>query len=683
MQEQIRRLSTFDDSRLAEYLSTEPLNVLHTLKLYLDDKYYNTDADSGLTDQQYDMLKDILTQRDPDYKVPVGARIRQSENRAKLPFWLGSMDKMMASSVRFLFFKEQEKILSQDFKNKEEMRDAIDDLWLGLSESEQKEYQNIADKELQKELNAWISKNPSDDYVVEYKLDGVSCLLVINKGKIKLYTRGDGVIGADISYLAQYFDSIPRNKDLTITVRGELIMKNDVFEKKYAKEYANPRNMVAGRIGGKTVRKGLSDIEFIAYEIVGDEEMPQPSEQLCILESQGFKVVYSKTMKKPTVKSLTETYKKFKETSDYQIDGVIVQQNSKYFRNKSGNPKYAFAFKVRSDDNMVNVEVSDVEWNVSQWGFLKPIVKFKPTLLNGVTIRKATAHNAKYILENNIGKGAIIRVTRSGDVIPYIAEVISAADEVGMPNSEYHWNETGVNIYTKDQKGIMDIKTISNFFSKMCIKHVSEATVKKLYSDGLVTLQDIVGASKERLMEVDTIKEKSANRIYENIRNGLSDVSLPVLLGSYGVFGYGMGRKRMTSLMTDIPDLLSKKRSEQDLRKIVSQVEGFSEKTTNNIVNNIDKARDLVDSLKAYMNLKKVAKKSDDMKGMTIVMSGFRDKKLEQDIVDRGGKVTTSVSGKTSALVVSDKDATSSKIAKAKEKGVIVYDKDEFLGKFF
>lgn len=678
---QIKRISQFDNDRLYEYFSTEPLPGLHALKLYTDDIYYNTGKESGLQDFQYDMLKDILQQRDPDYVVPIGVRIRESENRVELPYWLGSMDKKVAREPRSIFFKEQEELLVENFEGDSDgLYATIDELWIELSDEEKEVYQKQAEKELEKEVGNWTRKNKSDEYILEYKLDGVSCLLIMNKGKIKLYTRGDGIIGADISYLAQYFESIPKNTDLNIAVRGELIMKENVFKEKYSKEYANPRNMVSGRIGGKTVRKGLKDIEFVAYEIVGKGEMEKPSTQLKKLSDYGFSVVYSEVVKKFTVKSLTETLLRFKEESPYEIDGLIIQADKPYNRNKSGNPDYAFAFKLKTVASIV--EVLNVEWNVSQWGRFKPRVNFTPIWL-GVMVDYATGHNAKYILDNNIGPGAKIKVIRSGDVIPYIDEVVYST-EAQMPEEDYTWNETGVDIYTTEHNPIMCIKLIANFFAKLGIKHVSEATVEKMYEDGLDTLLKIIGAEKQRLMQIDRFKEKSVERIYNNIREGLQNVSIPVVLGSSGIFGFGMGRKRIVSLMNDIPDLLEicHNISKEELKERVMTVEGFSDKTADKVVNNAKWASIFIDALGEYATFKKAKKKAVDMKGLTFVFSGFRDVKLEEQVVDRGGKVSTSVSGKTTAVVAADKNSTTGKPKKAKEKGIPVYSKDEFKSKY-
>lgn len=635
MDNTIKKISKYSDIDLQDYFNTETLEKLHQIKLYADDKYYNTGESSGFSDYQYDMLKETLLRRDPEYVVPIGARIREGENRVELPYNMGSMSKFKPEDIR--------------------------------------------------ELAQWILENRAGQYIVEDKLDGVSCLMIVTNGRIKLYTRGDGIVGADISYLTQYFSTIPKNLREDIAIRGELIMKEKTFKQKFANQYANPRNMVAGRLGAKTVREGLKDIDFVAYEIVGNSLMPSPSEQLEYLDQLGFTVVRHELIDSITIEGLIELLVRFKDTSDYEIDGIIVQPNEVYERNTSGNPDYAFAFKMRLGSNLIETTVMEVEWNISKWGSLKPRVRIEPVSLGGVTITYTTGFNGKYIFDNNIGPGAVIRITRSGDVIPYIVEVVTPADEPDMPNIPYTWNETGVDIYTDEHGEVMCVKLISSFFSKLGIKHVSEATVKKMYDHGFNSLLKMISATEEQLKEIDSFGERLAERTYTNIHNGLKDISIPLVLGASGVFGFGLGRKRIDELMIAIPNILTlyKEISPSEFLERVMTVEGFSDKSAQRIVDNIKWADKFITELGSFATFKDVTKVSDNLIGMKFVFSGFRDKNLEEAVVEKGGKVTTSVSSNTTGLVVVSKEGNpTGKIKKAIDLGIDVYTKVEFLSKY-
>jgi len=636
MQTTISKIASLPDKEFCKYIETESLCLLHKIKLYTDDIYYNTGKSSGLTDWRYDYIKETLNKRDPNYIVPTGTRIREYENRTELPFWLGSMDK----------------------------------------------------KKDEKEISKWISCNKTKQFLIEDKLDGVSCLISIKSGKVKIFTRGDGKIGADISYLSQYIRNIPKNLKLTIFLRGELIINYKLFKEKYSNEYANPRNLVSGLVGSKTIKEGLEDIDFIAYEIISDEVADIPSVQLDFLDKLGFKTVNRQLVENVNVENLTEILVRNKEISDYEIDGLIVHANFKYERNTTGNPTYAFAFKMRFEDNLIEANVLRVEWNVSKWGTLKPRVEIQPVQLGGVTITWASGFNAKFIVDKCIGPEAIIEITRSGDVIPYIVRVVKKAKQPDMPQISWSWNETKVDIQTDDYSDTSNVKKIANFFAELGIKHVGEKNVQKMYEYGLDSLFKIISASEDDFEKVPGFGKKLAERTFVNIHDGLKDLSLPLVLGAYGVFGFGIGVKKLTTLFETFPDILDvyKTMKNEDIIVRILQIEGFSDKSAKKVVDNLEDAKQFIIDIKKCATFKEktvetqIENKLQDMK---IVLSGFRDKKLEESIVLRGGKVTTSVSKQTSLLVVSSKSEKSSgKVAKALEIGVNVIDREEFLSKF-
>ena len=638
MTDAIARISALSDKDFSDYLLSESLSVLHQVKLYADDLYYNTGKSSGLNDWRYDAIKETLSIRDPHYIIPTGAKIREHENRVELPIWLGSMNK----------FKPED----------------------------------------DKGIERWLSSNKASEYIIENKLDGISCLLVAKSGTLKMYTRGDGIVGADISYLVKYLKNIPKKMKDDLAVRGELIMKNQVFKKKYENEYANPRNMVTGLIGSKTIKEGIQSIDFVAYELISIGMTVKPSEQLDYLDKLGFTTVWREIVTSFNIDSLMETVVSSKEISKYEIDGIIVQPNSSYERNTSGNPQYAFAFKMRLSDNLISTKVLQVEWNVSKWGVLKPRVEIEPVQLGGVTITWATGFNAKFIVDKSIGVDAIIEITRSGDVIPYIVSVVKKANEPDMPTIPYTWNETGVDIKTTEYEDEMVVKRIASFFSELGIKHLGEKNVQKIYESGHDTLLKIILASKEDFEKVPGFGKKMAERAWNNIHDGLKDLSIPLVLGASGVFGIGLGSKKITTLMNDFPELLvaSESMKTQDIFERIIKVEGFSHITAKKVLDNLEEAKQFIDDMRKYATFKEVSaqqSKGGCLRDMKIVLSGFRDNKLEDSIIERGGKVTTTVSKQTSILVVASIDAEpSGKAAKAKELGVQIVQVKDFLNRF-
>jgi NAD-dependent DNA ligase len=556
-----------------------------------------------------------------------------------------------------------------------------------------------------KELIRWIEKNPCNELMVSEKLDGVSGIFICNNGIKKLYTRGDGEIGADISYLIQYITSICDIKD-NISVRGELIIKKSVFDEKYyfngntneyendkmkgrgyGRLYRNARNMVSGLVGAKTVRQGIHDMEFVVYEEVGNDTMPKPSNHMKKLKTMGFTTAMHKIVKtKENINEWINIHNEFKEASEFEIDGIVVQSNVPYDRNTSGNPSYMFAFKVCNKDSIHETTVLDIEWSVSSWGQIVPIAIIDPIELPGNTIKRVTISNAGLMKSKGIGPGAIINVTRSKEVIPFIVNVVKVCKDFKWPTDmKYAWDDNKVHLNVLDASpdiiARMRVKLFAKFFAKMGIKHVSCATITKLYDNGFDTLLKIVSVNESDLIKIDGIQEKSAMRIVTNIKDGLKGISAPELLGASGVFGYGIGRKRVVSLMTDIPDILSA--SKKGLKKRILEVDGFSEIMAEKVFGNIDSAINFIDQISKYVSFETDTRVSDTLVGKKFCFSGFRSKDLEQQIIDRGGTTTTSVSKKTSGIIVANKStAPAGKVIKAIDCGVNVYTKEEFIKTF-
>ena len=631
MERELNKISKYSEKKFIEYLNSQSIDDLHKMKLYTDDIYYNTGNNNILEDDRYDLLKENIIMRNPTLNE-VGAIVKKGE-RVNLPYWLGSMDKL------------------SDNKN----------------------------------INRWIDKFNTSNYILEYKLDGVSCLLIIKNSKIKLYTRGNGKVGSDISHLTSYISNIPQNIDnIDIAVRGELIIKKNIFKEKYSLQYANARNMVSGILSSKDFKIDINDIEFISYEIINTGVVISPEDQLQQLQNIGFKIVPYRIVSSIEIDFLKENLINFKNESEYQIDGLIVISNEKYVRNIKGNPKYAFAFKMRN--NVKQAKVESVEWNVTKWGVLKPRIKIKPIMLNSVVINYTTGFNAKFICDNNINTGTVLNITRSGDVIPHIVNVVTQSSHPSMPECEYKWNKNKIDIVTTNfkQKNIEKIKLISSFFSNLEIKYINIATTTKLYENGLNSIIKIVSASIERLEQVDSICNKSATRIFNNIKEKLNNITIPKLLGASGVFGFGIGYKKILILFKEIPDLLTLNTDKDDLLQQIENINGFSSLTSNKIFKNLDNAKKFIEEISPYCNFDFVQDKKIDgiFLNQTFVFSGFRDKTLESFINNNGGKVINNISKNVHFLIVNDTNKITNKTKLANKLNIQIYSKQYFENNF-
>jgi DNA ligase (NAD+) len=650
------KLKNYSNNDLINYLLTEKdLNHLHSLKIILDDLYYNTTLtecfnSNCFSDEQYDILKDIITTRDPDYIPPIGIRIRENSNdgtsrEVNLPFFLPSIDK--------------------------------------IKQNDNKKLQN------------WVKKNNDNltlvplitNYIITDKLDGVSCLMVIKNNKKKLYTRGDGNKGSDISYIYQYIKNVPKNVN-NIVIRGELIISKVNFLK-YSKIYSNARNMVSGLINSKSISEGLNDIEFIVYEIIENNELQNtPSSQLELLSNLRFSTPFFTTIIMLDIGILESYNIERKSSSLYEIDGIVIQSDIPYIRTINTNPKYSFAFKMTQISDIKKTTVLRVEWNVSKHGILKPRVEIEPVHIGGVIISYSSAFNAKYVIDNKICTGSIIGIIRSGDVIPYIVYVEKNDNNIGcMPDVKYKWNNSGIDILLDEEdNGEINIKLISGVFSKLNIKYISISTVRKLYINGLDTFLKIISASLNQLLEI--FPEKTSNRIYKNIKDGLKNtVNLEDLLGSICIFGYGFGSKKIKKLLIHIPNLFEiyKTITKEELVSLILSIEGFSNITSKKIIDNILICDTFINDLKPYINFTKYSERvlttgSNKLKNKNIVFSGFRDKLLEENIVSNGGKISLSVSKNTDILIVptGETGPNSGKKIKALELNILIISKDDF-----
>jgi len=613
---------------------TMPIATLAKVIKYAADKYYNTNQ-SVIPDDLFDYLKDILQQRSPKNKVlkQIGAPV-QDKVQIKLPFHMGSLDKIKPGG----------------------------------------------------NLVQWVEqfKGP---YTLSDKLDGISALFH-KKGKdYHLFTRGDGTSGTDISYLIPHLKSIKFDKlPINCSIRGELIISKEKF-KKYEKTMANGRNMVAGVVNAKTFDPIIvNDIDFICYELI---ENLSHLDQLNEMKKYNLLVVTHKLVNTLTEKVLLDYLEKRRKESEYDLDGIVVFDNNKHPKNKSGNPDYGFAFKSLTSLESANVEVLEIEWNISKDGLIKAIVKIKPTKISGVVISNVTGHNAKNIVDNKISKGAIIKIVRSGDVIPYILEVVKPAKIIQYPDIPYKWNESKVDLIydtsvsDENAEKQLLVKNLTNFFRKIGTKWLDENTIVKFIDAGYNTISEIIYAEQDNLLELESFGEKMAEKIYKSIQESLKEIELVDLMNGSNIFGNGFGERKLGAILKVHPDILDKKISPEKMIEMIKAIDGFDDKTAKKFVDNVNEFKTFLKDLDIeYQNKYKNLKVGNKFKDQHIVFTGFRSAELEEYITNEGGKIVGSVSKNTTLVLCADKEEASSKLDKAKTLKIPIMTKDEFIKEY-
>ena len=457
------------------YLETLNENQLSEIIKVTNDYYYNTKTPL-LTDNEYDIVKEYTERKFPKNIVikEIGAPV--GKNKVKLPYEMASMDKIKPDT---------------------------------------------------NEVYKWL-KTYSGPYVISCKLDGVSGLYSTEGDQPKLYTRGDGKIGQDISHLLSVFD-LPKEKD--IVVRGEFIIPKEVFNTKYKSEFSNPRNLVSGIINSKSIDQKTKDLHFVTYEVI--KPSLNPSEQMDKLKDLKHEVVKNKTIPEISNDILSDILVDWRKNYDYEIDGIIVSDDKIHPR-KSGNPEHAFAFKMVLSEQMVEAKVIDVIWTPSKNGYLKPRVRIEPVNLSGVNIEYATGFNGKFIEDNKIGIGAIIQIIRSGDVIPHIKSVTMPAETPKMPLVPYKWTDTKVDIVLENVSEDITVreKNITAFFVGLEVDGLSSGNVKRLMNSGFDTVPKILHMSKSDYEKVEGFKEKMIEKIYNGIKEKVNLASFQLFNGN-------------------------------------------------------------------------------------------------------------------------------------------------------
>ena len=614
-----------------------------TLIKKANDAYYNDNA--LMTDNEFDIIKEYFEKKYPNNPVlkNIGAPI--TKNKVTLPYNMPSMDKIKPDT------------------------DA---------------------------LEKWMKKY-TGNYVLSCKLDGVSGMYTTENNTQKLYTRGDGTVGQDVTHLLSVLN-LPKIKD--IVVRGEFIISKTKFEEKYKSKFANSRNLVAGIINSKTIDNKVNDMDFVAYEVI--KPVLRPSDQMKVLETYGFNTVRNLQFATLTNELLSQLLVDLRNNYEYEIDGIIVSDNKKYARTTK-NPEHSFAFKMVISDQVAEAKVVDVIWNASKSGYLKPRIRIEPINIGGVKIEYATGFNGKFIQSNKIGIGAVVQIIRSGDVIPYIKSVTTEAETAKMPDESYHWNETGVDIILDnidDNTSVIE-KNITSFFVGIKVDGLSTGNVKRLMSAGYDSIIKIIHMKKEDYEGIEGFQTKMINKIYNGIQERLRESSLVEIVAASNILGRGIGKRKLEPIFEEYPNLFTLLISNEDLKLLLLSVNGIGEENANSIVKNMQKMKKFLVEANLLYKLCKDAKKEKQesarqesakkesiknkdhiLSGKTIVMTKIRDKTIISALEEFGGKLENNITKKTFALITKSLDDVSSKTKKAQELGIPIMTPEEFIKKY-
>lgn len=623
--------------KIAEALKADFFNTMNALTKkqfeavmkYLSDEYYNEGV-SHISDENYDRLRETLLKKFGASEVleEVGAEV--TKQKIKLPFFMGSMDK-----------------IKPDKNN----------------------------------LESWLAKYKGP-FCISDKLDGISGLRIKIGGKHALYTRGNGTVGQNISHIIPFIQIGDMPGVDTYAVRGELIVSKANYEKvKEGKRGA--RQMVAGLIGQKTVTKErraeMALIEFVAYEVIVPEALSSCG-QFELLDSKStFNVANWTKIDEVSIDKLSEVLTGRKAGSKYEIDGVIVAQDG-VFPRVQGNPDHAFAFKMAFAEQQATTEVLKVDWEVSKDGHIKPTVNFEPVNIGGSIIQYASGFNAAFIQSHGIGPGAFIDVIRSGDVIPYIKEVKSVAPGgPQMPALKWHWNETHVDAIVDDLADNADVKrkALLYFANTLEIGYCGEGNVTKLFEKGIDTIPKFLDVDEKTLLTGDGFGKTSAKKLIEEIAKAKQNATVVQWAVGCGIFGRGIGTKRTELAFHVVPKNLE---VSEGLAAAIAEIPGWAKDSAEGFVANLPAFKRFMDGLgikpKVATPVKAVS--NGKLKGQVVLFTGFHPKDLEAAVVAQGGELADTFGKKVTVLVVKDDSVSNEKTKKAIAAGIPVKTAEQF-----
>lgn len=610
-------------------------DIFETLKA-ADDAYHNGPSPI-MTDAEFDTLRKYAESAHPHhvYFTGVGADVRGG--KIKLPYQMGSLDQVEVG-----------------------------------------------------EIEDWIARWNLDkeNITITDKLDGTSAMVVYDgNGDLQIaYSRGNGVEGADITRHIKHL--VPTKVSTPhLVVRGEVIISKTAFPilvgkvmSRSGQPYKNARNMVAGLMNADKNNDIVYDyMDFVAYEILKYEG--NKNVMLKYLMDDGFDIPYSVVWRGEELndEDLAQYLNDRRAEVQYEIDGLVLDVNSLDKRNQMNptrdtlNPAYAVKYKVADASNIAVTTVKSVTWNVSKHAYLKPQVNVEPVQLVGVTVSNATGFNAKFIKDNNIGPGAQIQITRSGDVIPFIQKVVTPADMPLMPEGDWHWSENAVDAILDDADGVdtVDVKSITSFFSSIEAPHLKEGNVVKLYEAGYNTVESIINASASDLVNVIG---SNGQKIYDGVHVKLTNIPLYKIIGAYST-ERGIGVRKIKKLQ----DALGRENLFTGNATIFADVDGFDEKTAARAQTALEAFHALLNKCGDHITIAEdVVVEGGGLSGEKIAFTGFRDRELQEKVERLGGIMQSSVSSKTTILVASNPNSTSGKMKKARDAGAKIMCIDEF-----
>lgn len=558
-------------------------------------------------------------------------------------------------------------------------------------------------------LAEWLG---SQKGLLSWKLDGLTIVLTYDNGQLqKAVTRGNGEVGEIITNNARVFKNVP----VTIPFKGKLVLRGEAiitysdFERineqipEADAKYKNPRNLCSGSV--RQLNNEITaqrNVHFFAFTLVSAQDVDfdnSRQRQFEWLKDQGFSVVEYKMVTKDTILDMIEWFEKTIVTNDFPSDGLVILYDDIAYGDSLGRtakfPRNAMAFKWT--DETAETTLREIEWSASRTGLINPVAVFDPVELEGTQVSRASVHNISIVESLKLGIGDRIKVFKANMIIPQIAENLTQSGNLEIPEvcpvcggktQIKQVNDVKTLYCINEDCQAKHVKSFAHFVSRdaLNIDGLSEATLEKFIQHGfLKNFCDLYHLEKFRdeIIALDGFGEKSYENLLTSVENS-RNTTLPKFIYGLGIANVGLSNAKMIvqALGNDIEKVIHAGR--QELEKIDGVGAVIADTFASYFEN--EKNKEEFYKLLQEMHIEKAPDNQNNqiLTGKVFVITGslehFENRnQLKERIEQLGGKVTGSVTGKTSYLINNDSHSTSSKNKTAAKLGVPVITENEFL----
>jgi NAD-dependent DNA ligase len=580
------------------------------------DAYYNG-TEALMTDEEYDSLREELEVLNPNHPFlkKVGAPPRGET--VKLPYFMPSLTKIKPGTGTI------EKFVAQG----------------------------------------------SSSFLLSDKLDGISALWVSSSKK--LYLRGDGEMGVDVSTYVPYIQGLQTKRNCV--VRGELISKGQ------------SRSWVNGVLHQKEVPiEDTKRIHFVAYELIQPEKLTR-KDQFTHLSEFGFELPWIQLVNASELKEtlLMQTFQKRRAESEYPIDGIVVGENRVPLsqtmpKDSVSNPKDCVAFKMVLTDQCAETTVRAILWGTSHQGYLIPRLQVDPVQVQDCQIEFLTGHNAKLLQEKKLGIGARIRIRRSGDVIPTVDTVLTPSENIPFP-SKYTWDSTQTHILMppdamNESKEVQTAKLL-HFASTLEVANLGPGLVKKLVDAGFTTPKALRFMTPDQWQK--TLGKGMGEKVRLSFEERMKNINEMTLMLASSTLPRGTGETKLKALFAREPDWMKWN------MKVLAGTNSWSFVALEECMTALETYKkwraDQFGQLVLDRSISPPPAVAAVPPSIYVCFTGFRSADMEQKCKDKNMEVQLAVTKQTTHLVVPDASKSdSAKVKKAKEMGIRILERSQF-----